>query len=88
VTGPGGGPPPGYRRLAFYRLSVWFLRLLPLALPCSLFWPQLWFVLPVVIVFGLIVTLPLRYLAYFEWKMSMLDLDASLLKDALNVRYW
>ncbi|MFY1695209.1 hypothetical protein [Solwaraspora sp. WMMA2101] len=85
---PGGGPPSGYRRLVVYRLSVWFLRLAAVALPCSFNWPQLWFVLPVVIVFGLIVTLPLRYLAHFEWRMPMLDLDASVLKDAVDVRYW
>ncbi|WJK40043.1 hypothetical protein O7608_27050 [Solwaraspora sp. WMMA2056] len=85
---PGGGPPSGYRRLVVYRLSVWFLRLAAVALPCSFIWPQVWFVLPIVIVFGLIVTLPLRYLAHFEWRMPMLDLDASVLKDALDIRYW
>lgn len=79
-----GGPP---YRTVFYRLSVWFLRLTPLVLASIVVWPGLWFLLPAVIIFGLIATLPLRYLAHFEWGLSTGDLHAALLRDAVNIRY-
>lgn len=82
-----GGVPPNYRRTIFYRLTVWFLRLMPLALACFPMWSGGWFLLLVVTVFGLIVSLPLRYVAHFEWGMSTGDLNWALLGDAVNIRY-
>lgn len=79
--------PPNYRRTIFYRLTVWYVRLMPLVLVCFLVWPSVWFLLPAVIVFGLIASLPLRYVAHFEWGLSTGDLHEAILRDAVNIRY-
>lgn len=81
------GVPPNYKRNMFYRLSVWFLRLMPAAIAAFFIWPGFWFTLPALIVFGLSVTLPLRYTAYFDWGMSTSDLHAALLRDAVDTRF-
>ncbi|MGC5032608.1 hypothetical protein [Micromonospora sp. DT229] len=47
-----------------------------------------WVVLLVHISAGMLITLPLRYIAYAEWEIKQSDLDELALRDAINPRFW
>ncbi|MFG2064607.1 hypothetical protein ACGFIK_24670 [Micromonospora sp. NPDC048871] len=82
--------PSGARRKPLYRLTVWWLRLLPIALVLSMAFlvDGGWVVMLVFISAGLLITLPMRYIAYAEWEIKQSDFDELALRDAINPRFW
>ncbi len=48
---------------------------------------RLWPVWPALIVLGLICTLPVRYLAHFEWKLPQTDVEFMLWRDVFRPRF-
>ncbi|MFD6752076.1 hypothetical protein [Micromonospora gifhornensis] len=86
----GGSLPPGARRRVLYRLTVWWLRLLPIALVPAMVFLAVggWIVVLCYVAVGLLITLPMRLAAYTEWGLRQSDLDEMVLRDAVNVRFW
>ncbi|WP_139217886.1 hypothetical protein [Micromonospora phaseoli] len=68
-----------------YRLAVWYLRLATVSLPLAFIdFDRLWPIWPSVILLGFICVSPVRYLAYFEWKLQRDDLVIMLWRDAFS----
>ncbi|MFD6568715.1 hypothetical protein [Micromonospora profundi] len=71
-----------------YRLAVWYLRSALVSLPLiAIDFDRLWPIWPSVIFLGLICLPPVRYMAYFEWKVPQVDLDIMLWRDAISPRF-
>ncbi|TDC81264.1 hypothetical protein E1193_15230 [Micromonospora sp. KC606] len=71
-----------------YRLAVWYLRSAMVSLPLAFIdFDRLWPIWPSVIVLSFICVSPVRYMAYFEWKLSQADLGVMLWRDAFSPRF-
>ncbi|HEX5595185.1 MAG TPA: hypothetical protein VFX61_04045 [Micromonosporaceae bacterium] len=73
-----------------YRLAVWYLRLATVSLPPAFIFidfDRLWRIWPSVIVLTIICLAPVRYLAYFEWKISRTDLEVMTWRDVFSPRF-
>ncbi|HEX5594696.1 MAG TPA: hypothetical protein VFX61_01545 [Micromonosporaceae bacterium] len=71
-----------------YRLAVWYWRSAMVSLPLAFIdIDRLWPIWPSVIFLGFICVLPVRYMAYFEWKLPQVDLDFMILRDTFSPRF-
>ncbi|PZG16928.1 hypothetical protein C1I95_16510 [Micromonospora craterilacus] len=67
---------------------MWYLRSALVSSPVGFIdFERLWLIWPSVIVLGLICLSPVRYMAYFEWKVPQADLGAMLWRDAFSPRF-
>jgi len=71
-----------------YRVAVWYLRSAMVSLPLALInLDLLWPIWPSVIGMGVICTVPVRGMAYFEWKLRQIDLAVMIWRDAFDPRF-
>ncbi|MDG4796720.1 hypothetical protein [Micromonospora sp. WMMD1082] len=82
--------PPGARRMPLYRLTIWWLRLFPVAIVLAMVFLVAggWVLALCYIVVGLLVTLPMRYIAHTDWGLKQSEFDALVLGDAVDLRFW